>query len=327
MDAVSIGIDVSKRALVIAVYPTGERWTSETNAAAIGALVRRVQAVSPRVVVIEATGGYERGVAAALAAAAVPVAVVNPRQARAFAQALGRTAKTDTIDAAVLAEFGAKVEPQARGVEDPATQALAALIARRRQLLEMLGMERGRLEHAPATGHLTRELRRHIRWLEARVEEIDKEIGTSIQQHPTWRLREELLRSVPGIGPITARTLIGELPELGTLARRPIAALGGVAPMNCDSGEFRGQRHIQGGRGAVRATLYMATLTATRYNPVLRTFYQQLRARGKPAKVALVATMRKLLTIVNAMLKHQTSWLQVASTPASPGGRARAAIA
>lgn len=325
MDAVSIGIDVSKRALAIAVYPTGERWTSETSAAAIAAVVGRVQALSPRVVVIEATGGYERGIAAALAAADVPVAVVNPRQVRAFAQALGHTAKTDTIDAAVLAEFGAKVDPQARGVDDPATQALVALIARRRQLLEMLGMERARLEHAPATGGLTRELRRHIRWLEARVEEIDTEIGTSIQQHPTWRLREELLRSVPGIGPITARTLIGELPELGTLERRPIAALGGVAPMNCDSGEFRGQRHIQGGRGAVRATLYMATLTATRYNPVLRTFYQRLRARGKPAKVALVATMRKLLTIVNAMLKQQTSWLQVASTPASPGGRARAA--
>ena len=325
MDTLSVGIDVSKRALVVAVYPTGERWTSETSARAITTLVTRVQALAPRVVVLEATGGYERAVAAALAAADVPLAVVNPRQVRAFAQALGRTAKTDAIDASVLAEFAAKVEPQARGVDDPATQMLAALVARRRQLLEMVGMERARLEHAPPTGHLTRELRRHIRWLEARVEDIDEEIGTSIQSNPTWRVREELLRSVPGIGPTTARTLIGELPELGDLDRRAIAALGGVAPMNCDSGEFRGQRHIQGGRGAVRATIYMAALTATRHNPVLRTFYQRLRTRGKPAKVALVATMRKLLTIVNAMLKHQTSWLQVASTPASPSGRARAA--
>ena len=325
MDAMSVGIDVSKRTLSVAVYPTGQRWTSEASAGAIAALVTRVQALSPRIVVLEATGGYERAVAGALAAAEVPVAVVNPRQVRAFAQALGHTAKTDTIDADVLAEFGAKVEPQVRGVDDPATQALAAMVARRRQLLEMLGMERARLEHAPPTGHLTRELRRHIRWLEKRVADIDEEIGTSIQHHPTWRVREQLLRSVPGIGPTTARTLIGELPELGGLDRRAIAALGGVAPMNCDSGAFRGQRHIQGGRGAVRATIYMAALTATRHNPVLRAFYQRLRARGKPAKVALVATMRKLLTIVNAMLKHQTSWVQAASTPASSSGRARAA--
>lgn len=308
MDRPSVGIDVSKRTLAVAVYPTGDRWTSETTVPSVAALVKRVQALVPRIIVVEATGGYERAVAAALAAAELPVAVVNPRQVRAFAQALGHTAKTDRIDATVLAAFGAKVEPDARGVEDPATQALAALVARRRQLLEMIGMERGRLEHAPATGHLTRELRRHIRWLEQRVADIDDEIGTSIQSHPTWRLRDELLQSVPGIGPTTARTLIGELPELGDLDRRAIAALGGVAPMNCDSGEFRGQRHIQGGRGAVRTTLYMAALTATRHNPVLRTFYQRLRERGKPAKVALVAVMRKLLTIVNAMLKHQTRW-------------------
>jgi transposase len=308
MDRPSVGIDVSKRTLTVAVYPTGERWTSETTAPAVAALVKRVQGLMPRIIVVEATGGYERAVAAALAAAELPVAVVNPRQVRAFAQALGHTAKTDSIDATVLATFGAKVEPDARGVEDPATQALAALVARRRQLLEMIGMERGRLEHAPATGHLTRELRRHIRWLEQRVADIDDEIGTSIQSHPTWRLRDELLRSVPGIGPTTARTLIGELPELGDLDRRAIAALAGVAPMNCDSGELRGQRHIQGGRGAVRTTIYMAALTATRHNPVLRTFYQRLRERGKPAKVALVAVMRKLLTIVNAMLKHQTRW-------------------
>jgi len=181
-------------------------------------------------------------------------------------------------------------------------------VARRRQLLEMIGMERGRLEHAPPTGPLTRELRRHIRWLERRLHDVDDHIRTAITQHPTWRAQEELLRSVPGIGPTTARTLLAEVPELGRLDRRAIAALIGVAPFNCDSGTHRGQRHIWGGRTAVRSTLYMAALVATRRNLRLRAFYQRLRAAGKPAKVALVAVMRKLLTIVNAMLKHQVPW-------------------
>ena len=230
------------------------------------------------------------------------------------------------MDADVLALFGGRLDPAPRPVTDVATQALAALVARRRQLLEMIGMERGRLEHAPPTGHLTRELRRHIRWLERRVTDVDDEIGTCIAAHPTWRVQEELLRSVPGVGPTTARTLLGELPELGQLDRRAIAALVGVAPFNCDSGQQRGQRHIWGGRASVRATIYMAALSAARYNPVLRVFYRRLRDAGKPAKVALVATMRKLLTILNAMLKHQSPWAtQVASTPASLSGPARAA--
>jgi transposase len=230
------------------------------------------------------------------------------------------------VDAAVLALFGHRLEPAPRPVADRATQTLAALVARRRQLLEMIGMERGRLEHAPPTGHLTRELRRHIRWLERRVSDVDDEIGTSIAAHPTWRVQEELLRSVPGVGPTTARTLLGELPEIGQLDRRAIAALVGVAPFNCDSGQQRGQRHIWGGRASVRATIYMAALSATRHNPVLRVFYRRLRDAGKPAKVALVATMRKLLTILNAMIKHQSFWTtQVASTPASLARSARAA--
>jgi transposase len=326
MDAVSVGIDVSKRELVIAGHPTGERWTAATTPAAIATVVTRLQRRAPRIIVVEATGGYERALVAALAAADVPVAVVNPRQVRAFAQAIGRTAKTDAVDAAVLATFGGRLEPAPRPIADPATQALAALVARRRQLLEMIGMERGRLEHAPPTGHLTRELRRHIRWLERRVSDVDDEIGTSIAAHPMWRVQEELLRSVPGVGPTTARTLLGELPELGRLDRRAIAALVGVAPLNCDSGQQRGQRHIWGGRAAVRATIYMAALSAARHNPVLRVFYRRLRDAGKPAKVALVATMRKLLTILNAMIKHQSSWTtQVASTPASLARSARAA--
>lgn len=308
MERVSVGIDVSKRELVIAIHPTGEQWTATTTPAAIAGVVTRLQALAPHIIVVEATGGYERGLVAAMAVAELPVAVVNPRQVRAFAQAIGRTAKTDAVDADILAVFGARLEPAPRPMADPATQALAALVVRRRQLLEMVGMERARLEHAPPTGHLTRELRRHIRWLERRVEDVDDEIGTCIAAHPTWRVHDELLRSVPGVGPTTARTLLGELPELGRLDRRAIAALVGVAPFNCDSGAHRGQRHIWGGRASVRSTIYMAALSAARYNPVLRVFYRRLRDAGKPAKVALVATMRKLLTILNAMIKHQSRW-------------------
>jgi transposase len=308
MEPISVGIDVSKRELVIAVEPTGARWTSDTTVPAINAVVERLRSLRPRIIVVEATGGYERTLVAALAAADVPVAVVNPRQTRAFAQAIGRTAKTDAIDATVLAAFGGRLDVEARPVADDATQALAALVARRRQLVEMIGMERARLEHAPSTGPITRELRRHIRWLERRVEDVDDDIGTSIAAHPIWRVKEELLRSVPGIGPTTARTLLAELPELGRLDRRRIAALVGVAPVNCDSGQFRGQRHIWGGRASVRTALYMAALVASRYNPVLRVFYQRLRAAGKPGKVALVAVMRKLLTTLNAMIKHDTPW-------------------
>jgi len=222
MEPISVGIDVSKRELVIAVEPTGERWTSDTTVPAINAVVERLRSLRPRIIVVEATGGYERALVAALAAADVPVAVVNPRQTRAFAQAIGRTAKTDAIDATVLAAFGGRLDVEARPVADDATQALAALVARRRQLVEMIGMERARLEHAPSTGPITRELRRHIRWLERRVADVDDDIGTSIAAHPIWRVKEELLRSVPGIGPTTARTLLAELPELGRLDRRRI---------------------------------------------------------------------------------------------------------
>lgn len=328
MDRVSIGIDVSKATFLVAVAPTGERWTSETTAAAIDALVARVHTLTPAIIVVEATGGYERALVGALGAADLPVAVVNPRQVRAYAQALGHTAKTDAIDADVLADFGAKVQPEPRPLPNAATQALAALVLRRRQLVEMIGMERQRLEQAPPTGRITRDLRTHIRWLERRVADVDDEIGTAIQTSSIWRVHEDLLRSVPGVGPITARTLLAELPELGTLDRRAIAALVGVAPFNCDSGQYRGQRHIWGGRASVRTTLYMAAVSAARHNPTLAPFYRRLRAVGKPAKVALVATMRKLITILNAILKHQTPWhVEVASTPASLAGRARAATA
>jgi len=304
---VAVGIDVSKAALAIAVHPSGEAWTSGTTPTAIDDVVHRLLTLEPTVVVVEATGGYEQALVAACATAHLPVAVVNPRQVRAFAQALGRTAKTDAIDAGVLALFGARVPPAPRTLPDAATQALAALVARRRQLLEMLGAEQQRLQQA-TTNPVKRDLRHHIRWLERRITDVDDEIGGAIQGSPIWRVQDDLLQSVPGIGPTVARTLLAELPELGHLDRRAIAALVGVAPFNRDSGQWRGRRMIWGGRASVRCALYMAALSATRHNPLLATFYQRLRAAGKPSKVALVAVMRKLLTIVNAMMKHQSRW-------------------
>jgi transposase len=308
MDApVFIGIDVSKAELAIAVYPGEEAWTSGTTAADLDHLVSRLRGRQPALVVLEATGGYETPLAAACAGAALPVAVVNPRQVRAFAQALGRTAKTDAIDARVLALFAARVQPAPRPVPDAATQALAALVARRRQLLDMLGAEQRRLAQATTTP-VRRDLRTHIRWLERRLADVDDDLTRAIQGSPIWRVQEDLLQSVPGIGPTTARTLLAELPELGHLDRRRIAALVGVAPFNRDSGQWRGHRTIGGGRASVRSTLYMAALVASRHNPRLRAFYQRLRTAGKAPKVALVAVMRKLLTIVNAMIRHQQPW-------------------
>lgn len=306
-DAVYVGIDVSKETLQVAVRPSGEQWTSRYTTSALEVLVGRLQSLQPTTVVIEATGGYERAVVAAGGAAALPVAVVNPRQVRAFAVALGHAAKTDAIDAGILAEFAERVRPAVRPLADAATQELAALVARRRQLLEMLTAERQRLAQA-ATTAVRRSVRQHVRWLERRVTDVDDDIGTAIERSPLWRVQEDLLRSVPGIGPVVARTLLAELPELGQLDRRALAALVGVAPFNRDSGHWRGRRVIAGGRASVRAVVYMAALAATRHNPALRTYYLRLRRAGKPAKVALVAVMRKLLTILNAMVKHQQSW-------------------
>ena len=311
MDACVVGIDVSKRELVVAAMPSGARWTCGTDPAALEALVARVQALAPTIIVCEATGGLEMPLAAACASAALPLAIVNPRHVRAFAQALGRTAKTDAIDAQVLADFAARVRPTPRAVPDAATQALAALVGRRRQLLDMLGAEQRRLPQA-RTAAVRRDVAQHIRWLTQRLQDVDQQLGAAIAASPLWQVQEDLLRSVPGIGPVTARTMLADLPELGHLSRRAIAALAGVAPYNRDSGQWRGRRAIWGGRAPVRATLYMAALVAARHNPTLRTFYQRLRATGKPPKVALVAVMRKLLTIVNAMLKARTPW-----TPAS----------
>lgn len=311
MDSVAVGVDVSQHEVTIAVTPSGETWTSPTTPEALERTMARIRALTPAVVVLEATGGYEAPVAAAGAAAALPIVIVNPRQVRAFAHALGHTAKTDAIDAQVLAAFGARVQPPIRPLPNAATQALAALVTRRRQLLDMLTAERQRLAQATTTA-VQRDLRTHIRWLERRLTDVDDDLTRRIQGSPLWRAQEDLLRSVPGIGPIVARTLLAELPELGTLERRTIAALVGVAPMNRDSGQSRGRRMIRGGRASVRAALYMAALVAARHNPPLRRFYQRLRTAGKPPKVALVAVMRKLLAILNAMMKHHAAWQPVA---------------
>jgi transposase len=274
--------------------------------ATLPSLVARLTALAPALIVLEATGGLEVPLVGAVAVAGLPVVVVNPRQVRDFAKATGRLAKTDTLDAAVLAHFAAAVQPAVRPLPDAATQGLAAVVTRRRQLVDMLTAERNRLSCAPLG--LRKELQAHIRWRERRIAGLDTELEHAIRTSPVWRAQEARLRSVPGIGPIVARTLLAQLPELGTLAPKPLAALVGVAPLNRDSGLFRGRRKVGAGRAAVRAVLDMGTLAAVRFNPVLRPFYQRLRAAGKLPKVALTACMHKLLTILNALLKHQRRW-------------------
>lgn len=306
MPASYIGLDIAKDHIDVSVRPTDDRWRTEQSDEGIAQLVARLEALTPALVVVESTGGYETAVVTALAVAQVPVAVVNPRQVRDFAKAIGRLAKTDAIDAAVLALFAERVRPEVRPLPDEAHQELVALVTRRRQLLDMLTAERNRL--ATARRSVRASVQQHVRWLERRVHNADADLTTTIQRSPLWRAKDDLLRSVPGIGPTTSCTLIAFLPELGTLSRREIASLVGVAPLNRDSGQQRGRRVVWGGRAVVRGPLYMATLVAARHNPVIRAFYQRLRTAGKPPLVALVAAMRKLLTILNAMVKHHESW-------------------
>jgi transposase len=301
-----VGIDVAKAQLDIALRPLGERWAVTNDDTGITALVRRLQEIGPQLIVLEATGGYQRAVVAALATAGLPVVVVNPRQARDFAKATGQLAKTDALDARALAHFAEAIRPAPRPLPDTQTEELRALLARRRQLVGMRTAEQNRLGSAPR--RLQADIQVHITWLNERLAALDDDLDTTLRASPVWREREELLRSVPGIGPVCARTLLLDLPELGTLSRQRLAALVGVAPLNRDSGTLRGTRTIWGGRAHVRTTLYMSTLVAVRYNPVLKTFYERLRAAGKAAKVALTACMRKLLTILHAMVKHHTPW-------------------
>lgn len=303
---VFVGIDVAKAQLDLALRPTGERWAVTNDAPGIAALVAQLQAAQPTLIVLEATGGYHRAVVAALAAAALPLVVVNPRQVRDFAKATGQLAKTDALDARAVAHFAEAVRPPPRPLPDVQTEELRALLARRRQLIAMRTAEQNRLENV--SSRLRTDIEAHIAWLNQRVAALDDDLDTTLRASPVWRERETLYRSVPGIGPVCARTLVLDLPELGTLSRQRIAALVGVAPFNRDSGTLRGTRTTWGGRAHVRATLYMSTLVAVRYNPVLKAFYARLCTAGKAKKVALTACMRKLLTILNAMAKHQKPW-------------------
>jgi transposase len=302
----SVGVDVAKAELEIVVRPSGTRWSVANTAAGHTTLVDGLQPLRPEVIVLEATGGYERDVAAALAAAGLPVVIVNPRQVRHFAKALGQRAKSDPIDAEVLALFGERMQPEVRPLPDEATQELAALLLRRRQLGDMLVAEKNRLGLARKA--VRKSLKKHIAYLERELKITESELQAQIEASDVWRARDEILQSVPAVGPITARSLAGELPELGKVRDKEVAALVGVAPFADDSGSVHGKRAIAGGRASVRKVLYMATLVATRHNVVIRTFYLRLLAKGKPKKVAIVACMRKLLIILNAMVRDGRKW-------------------
>lgn len=306
VSSIFIGIDVSKARLDLAMRPSGESDSFSNDEADIKVLVKRLGEMQPALIVLEATGAIERELTGALASAQLPVVVVNPRQVRDFAKATGQLAKTDTIDAMVLARFAEAVRPAVRPLPDKVSLELRALIARRRQIIEMIVAERNRL--SGASKPVKKRIDAHIRWLESELERVDQDLDQSIHQSPIWQEKEDLLKSVPGIGPVTSRSLIADLPELGQLNRKQIAALVGIAPLNRDSGTLRGRRGIWGGRAGVRAVLYMATLVASRRNAVIKAFYTRLRNAGKAPKVALVACMRKLLTILNSMIKHKAYW-------------------
>lgn len=315
-----VGIDVGKTQLEIAVTPSGAHWQSETTASALRALATRLARLQPQLIVLEATGGYEVPVLGALALAELPVSLVAPSRVRAFAQAAGQLAKTDRLDAAVLARYAAQLQPAPTPRPDEAQRALMLLVARRRQVDDMLVAERQRLDQQALFPHspVRADLEATIRFLEGSRTALDRQLRDHVAAHPQWTEPLALLRSVPGVGPITAYTLLAYLPELGTLSRRQVAALVGVAPVAAESGAWRGRRRIRGGRAVIRHVLYMAALTAARCHPVLKAHYEQLRARGKEPKVALVACMRRLLVLLNSILKTRTPWRApaLATTPA-----------
>jgi transposase len=306
MEPTVVGFDVSKGELESFSTSLQRGWIEPNSEAGIEAQVARTLAQKPDLVVIEATGGYEMALASRLILAGLAVAVVNPRQVRKFAQALGELAKTDRIDARVIALFGQRIRPPARGIPEAAVRELDALVTRRRQVQAMITAEKNRLPlAAPAVG---RRIETHLGWLAIELKATEKEIGHTIEQNAAWRAKETLLKSVPGVGAATARTLIAELPELGELDSKQLSKLVGVAPFPRDSGQFKGQRKIFGGRASVRSSLYMAAFVGIRWNPVLRAYFEALRARGKLFKVAMVACIRKLLGILNAMVKSNRAW-------------------
>jgi transposase len=304
--AVYVGIDVAKDHLDARALPSGEAWRSANDPDGIDALAARLSALGAALVVMEATGGHEHAVAAALASAGLPVAVVNPRQVRDFAKATGELAKTDAPDARVLALFAERVRPEPRALPDASQRALEALLSRRRQLIGMLVAERNRLLLADAA--IRRSLTKHVRWLEKELGAVEDEVARAVEGSPVWRAKEDLLRSVPGVGRVLATTLLADLPELGRLNRKELAKLVGVAPLARDSGRHRGQRIAWGGRAEVRSALYMAALASITHNPAIGAFYRRLVAEGKPKKVALVAAMRKLLVVLNAMVRDGERW-------------------
>lgn len=307
MDSITVGIDVSKTCLDVAVRPNGDVFAVERNAAGLEQLIGRLQELSPHVVAMEATGGFETIAAAALAAAQLPVVVVNPAQVRAFAKAIGQRAKTDPIDAAVIAHFAEATKPEPRPLPDTATRLLADLVTRRRQIIEMIGAERQR-ETRVTIPHLRKSIARLLKTLQKELSSLEADIDETVRGSPAWRAKEDLLASVPGIGPTIARTLIAELPELGQLNRKEIAALVGLAPFTRQSGQWRGRSFIAGGRTAVRTALFMGAMVAKRHNPILRVFFDRLVAAGKPKMVALIAVARKLVTILNAIVRDNRPW-------------------
>jgi transposase len=305
--AVIVGIDVSKDRLDVHVLPSGEAFAVARDGEGLNELVAGLAARKVALVAVEATGGFESTTAAAVAGAGLPLVVVNPAQVRAFAQALGRRAKTDPIDAAVIARFAQAVKPEVRPLPDEAERLLADLVARRRQIVQMIGAEKQR-EKRLAQPRVKRSIARLVLALQKELADLDSQIDDEVRGTPAWREKEDLLRSIPGVGPVTSRTLLAELPELGRLDRRQIASLAGLAPWTRQSGQWKGKSFIGGGRAPVRTALFMAALVATRHNPILKAFHQRLIAAGKPKLVALIATARKLLTILNAMVKAQQPW-------------------
>jgi len=310
-----IGIDVAKSELVVATQPGSEPWAVPNDESGVRALVARIASLRPTLIVVEATGGFETLCVAALGAAGLPIVIVNPRQVRDFAKATGQLAKTDRIDAQVIALFADRVRPEVRALPDEAARNLEAVITRRRQLIEMLIAERNRLGLATGSHQrpVKQSLKKHIAYLERELKMTDTDLAQLVRESPAWRDKDDLLQSVPGIGPVVSHTLLAELPELGQLDRRAIAKLVGIAPMSRDSGVWRGRRTIQGGRATVRTALYMAALVATRRNATIRTFYQRLIANGKPKKLALIACARKLLTILNQLIRTATPWTDTPS--------------
>ncbi len=303
---VFIGGDVSKDTLDVAVRPTGEEMSFANTEDGVAAMRDFMQSFSPRLIVLEATGGWEAVAVSALAAKSLPVVVVNPRNVRHFAKATGLLAKTDKIDARVIARFAEAVKPEVRPLKDEEAQRLEAFLSRRRQLLQMLTAEKNRLVLAPRW--TKKDIQAHIEWLDKELAKVNKELQNLIKKSPLWRERDEILQSAKGVGPAMSITLISDLPELGTLSGKKIAALVGTAPLNRDSGKYRGRRVIWGGRSQVRVVLYMAARAAIRFNPVIRAFAERLKNAGKPYKVVVTACMRKLLTILNAMVKKGTRW-------------------